>query len=90
MPGSETAPTFRIADGLDQIRVWELVEAKATLVVECAACRRRSLWTPEFMQRRLRRLSGKRLVTLAIKLRCSACRSPYVRIWRQPAASTPQ
>lgn len=83
MPGSETAPPFRIADGLEQIRLWELVEAEVIVALECAACGRRARWTPVFMTTKLRKWSGKRLMNVALKTRCGACRSPHVRLWRE-------
>jgi hypothetical protein len=80
---SEGDPTFRIADGLDQVRIWELVERRVTLTVECVGCCRTTSWPPELIRRRLRANLANRLVGVAGRFRCAACRSPFVRISRE-------
>ena len=85
MPHPEHRPPFRIADGLDQVRLWELIDRRITLSVECDACGHAALWTPLFMDRRLARSKAARLVNVAARVRCGRCRSAYVRIGRAKA-----
>lgn len=86
MPMSEHDPTWKIADNLGQVRVWELIEARVTLALECAACHRRTTWPPDLLKGWLKAALGKRLVTVAGKLRCAGCRSRFVRISRDRPA----
>ena len=85
MPMNEHEPTFRIADNLAQVRLWEIAEAGVTLRVECVSCHRRSAWPPERLRRTLARNLANRLVQVAGRFRCAACRSAFVRIGREPA-----
>ena len=78
---SEGDPTWRIADGLEHVRIWELVEARVTLAIECVSCHRRATWPPDLIAR-LKVNKANRLVGIAGKIRCAACRSRYVRISR--------
>ena len=82
MPQPEHRPSFVIADDLDQARIWELIDARVTVMVGCDACHHTARWSPEFMNRRLTRLKAAKLQTVAYKVRCGRCRSSYVRLWR--------
>ncbi len=88
MPMREDQPTFRIADGLGQVRIWELVERRVTLTIECVSCHRRASWPPDLL-RRLKVNQANRLVGIAGRIRCAACRSRYVRIGREPPPRGP-
>ena len=86
MPMSEHDPPWKIADNLGQVRVWELIEARVTLALECVSCHRRATWPPDLLKGRLKAAMGKRLVTVAGKIRCAGCRSRFVRISRDRPA----
>jgi len=90
----ERASSFRIADNLAQVRLWEIVEAGVTLRVECVACHRRAAFPPDLLRARLRKNLANRLVQVAGRFRCAACRSPFVLIGREgappPAAEPPR
>lgn len=88
MPMTEDGPTFRIADSLEQVRLWEIVEAGVTLMVECVSCHRRTSWPPDLIRRRLKSNLANRLVQVAGRFRCAACRSRYVRICRESQAAS--
>lgn len=81
MPMSESDPTWRIADGLEHVRIWELIEARVTLSIECVSCHRGATWPPDLIAR-LKVNKANRLVAIAGRIRCAACRSRYVRIGR--------
>ena len=83
----EGQPTFRITDELAQVRIWELVEARVTLAVECVSCHRTAEWPPEMVRERLKASLANRLVMVAGRFRCADCRSPYVRISRARGAA---
>lgn len=90
MPMVEHEASFRIEGDLDQVRIWEIVEARVTLVVECVSCHRRTTWPPDLLRGRLNKTLGRRLCQVAGRFRCAACRSRFVRIWRdgaKPAAA---
>lgn len=74
---------FRITADIEQARIWELIEAGVTLALECVGCHRRTTWPPELVRRRLQRDSGKRLIAVASRFRCAACRSPFVLVSRE-------
>jgi hypothetical protein len=82
MPQPEHRPSFVIADDLAQVRIWELIDSRVTVMVGCDACHHTARWSPEFMTRRLARLKAATLQTVAYKVRCGRCRSSYVRLWR--------
>jgi hypothetical protein len=82
MPQPEHRPPFRIADGLGEYRIWQLVEEGVRVKISCDACGHEALWTKAFMQRRLSGVRGHQLMRVASRLRCAGCRSPYVHLWR--------
>lgn len=88
MPMNEREPTFRIEAELGRARLWELVEAGVTLLVECVACRRVASWPPDLLRARLKKSLANRLWQVAGRFRCAACRGRHVRIARDrgPAA----
>jgi hypothetical protein len=69
----EPLTPFTIGDGLEQVRLWELVDRRIRLRVTCQAWRHSAVWGPDFMDRRLGRQKAARLVTIAWRLRCSRC-----------------
>lgn len=79
----EREPTFRIEAGLGRARLWELVEARVTLTVECVGCHRKASWPPALIRARLGRNLANRLVQVAGRFRCAACRGRFVRIYRE-------
>ena len=79
---NEREPTFRIEAELGRARLWELIEARVTLVVECVSCSRVSTWPPDLLRARLRKSLANRLCHVAGRFRCAACRSRFVRIAR--------
>jgi len=80
MPEDERKAPFKIAGDVPPVRVWEAVEQKMSFRLECAACGHQALWTPLYMEKKLRKWKGATLVRVAYKLRCGGCRSQYVRI----------
>ena len=90
MPMNENLPTWRIADNLEHMRIWELVEQRVTLVVECVSCRRHTTWPPELMRKRLKPRMANRLSNVAGRFRCAACRSAFVWISRESKRSGSQ
>lgn len=90
MPMSERDATFRITADLEQARIWELIEAKVTLSIECVSCHRHAAWPPDLIKLHLRRDTGKRLTAVAGKLRCASCHSAFVRIGRERVVGGPR
>ena len=90
MPMNERDPTFRIEAELGRARLWELIEARITLVVECVSCRRTSTWPPDLLRARLKRNLANRLSQVAGRFRCAACRGRFVRIARDRGPSAVQ
>ena len=82
MPENDRTPPFKIADGLGQAHVWQLVEDQITLVIGCVACAHMARWPPRLIGQKLSRQRGATLTRVAARLRCSRCRSCYVRLWR--------
>jgi hypothetical protein len=80
---NEGRHAFRLTADIEQARVWELIEARVTLAFECVGCHRRTTWPPELIRSRLHADRGKRLIAVAGKFRCAACRSPFVLISRE-------
>ena len=81
MPEQEGQPPFKIADGIGEARIWQLIEDQVTVVIGCVSCTHFVRWTPQILNRKLARSRGKMLISVAGKLRCGKCRSRYVRIW---------
>ncbi|MDR3513451.1 MAG: hypothetical protein P4L73_17570 [Caulobacteraceae bacterium] len=73
-------PPWRIADGLGGLAIWSLVDQRVTLVIECDSCPHFAKWTPADLDRRFRRHRGRSLSWIAPRLRCSRCKSNWVRI----------
>lgn len=79
MPEPNRAP-WRISDDLKDWHVWQLIEAGATLVFQCDACPHEARWPPAEIARRLGRHRGRTMIWLGPRLKCSACRSCWMRI----------
>jgi hypothetical protein len=73
-------PPWRIAEGLGGVAIWRLVERNVTLVITCDACPHFAKRASADLERRFRRQRGRTLAWIAPKLRCSRCRSEWLRI----------
>lgn len=79
MPEPNRVP-WLIEEQLGGWAVWQLCEMNVVLTIKCDACQHSARWTPADTKRRLRRHTGRPLWMIARKLRCSACRSEWLRI----------
>lgn len=79
MPHPEHRTPFQIADDLERVRVWQIIESGVSLKVSCDACGHESTWTRGYMARTLARRKGEPLINIAYKMRCG-CGSEYLRI----------
>lgn len=86
MPEPNRAP-YRIEPQLVGWAFWQLVEMRATVIIECDACHHQGVWTPEVLGRRSRLMSGKSFGWIARRLRCSACRSNWLMIYLKPGTT---
>lgn len=82
MPQPDHRPAARIAPDIAQVRVWQLVEAKATLAIECDNCHHAARWPPALIAKKFARHKANTLTNAAPRVRCGNCRSGYVRIWQ--------
>ena len=82
MPEPNHRPPYRFEDGLGSVMLWSLIEQRATIVIECDNCNRKAEWSADYMARQLGKWRNKNIRQIAPKLRCFACRSNWLRIWR--------
>jgi hypothetical protein len=82
MPEPNHRPPWQIAEQLQGWAIWQLVEMKVAIRIECDACYHVARWSPADMNRRLFKHRGRTLAWIGGKLRCSrpGCRSNWVRI----------
>ena len=84
MPEPNRTP-WRVAPDIADRTVSQLIEGRVSVVLDCESCPHMATWTPTDVGRRLGRHRDKTLNALAPRLRCSRCRSEWVRI--SPARS---
>ena len=80
MPEPNRRPPWRIADGLGPWAVWQLVDQRVVLAIACDSCPHAARWGPDQLRRRFRRHQGRTIAWIAPRLRCSKCRSEWIRI----------
>jgi hypothetical protein len=86
MPEPNRHP-WRIAPDLDNVPISQLLERCLDIALECEACPHVATWTPEDVRQRLGGNANKTFNALAKRLRCSRCRSGWVRISLAGSAS---
>jgi hypothetical protein len=84
MPQPDHRPACVLASGLEHARVWELVDKKVSLTLACDNCHHKADWPPEMLARKFAKAKAARMGNVVHKLRCSRCRSNYLRIWAAP------
>jgi hypothetical protein len=80
MPEPNHRPPWQIAGKLGGWAIWQLVEQRVTLVIECDACPNVAKWAPADLNRHLGMVRGRSLAWVAPYLRCSRCKSEWIRI----------
>jgi len=83
MPEPNRSP-WQIQPGLGGWPFWSLVEQRVTVILECEACHHEARWTPAEIDRRSRKVRSKNFGWIARKLRCSKCRSEWVKVSLAP------
>lgn len=73
-------PPWRIASDLGNWAIWQLAERGAVIVIECDSCPHFVRWTPADLTSRFPRSLGRTMAWIAPKLRCSRCRSNWVKV----------
>ena len=81
MPHPDHRPPYQIHGDLNAMRVWEVIETRRRVKISCDSCHHEATWTPQFMEKRLKRQTAWTMVRLAGRLRCAGCRSNYLRMW---------
>jgi hypothetical protein len=76
-------PPWLITAALDGVAIDTLIAKRRTLIIECDACANFSKWGPDELKRRFRRSRHHLISELGPRLRCSRCRSDWVRISAQ-------
>lgn len=89
MPEPNHRPPWRIEERLVRFAIRELIERRVTVVIECDACQHVAKWTAADLKRRLSQQTRRSLAWIAPKLRCSRCRSSWVRLWAEPTTALP-
>lgn len=82
-------PAFQVAGDIRLLSLAALIERGITVNLECEACYHKADWTPEFMEHALARHLATPIWIVARNLRCSECRSEYVRVWKTDAPTEP-
>ena len=82
MPEPNNRPPYRFENGLGALPLWRLIEGRATIVIECDNCHRKAEWSPDYMTRQLGKWRNRNIRQIAPLLRCFACRSNRLHIWR--------
>ncbi|HEX4184194.1 MAG TPA: hypothetical protein VHY34_13145 [Caulobacteraceae bacterium] len=85
MPDPNRLP-WRIDDRLAGMTLGALIEQRAVIVIDCDSCPNVARWTAKDMERRFHRQRHLTLREIGPKLRCSKCRSEWVRIARNDRA----
>ncbi|QUD90581.1 hypothetical protein [Phenylobacterium montanum] len=80
MPEPTRRPPWQIDDKLGGWPIWSLVEQRATIQIECDSCPHFAQWTPADLDRKFRKARGDTFARIAPKLRCTRCRSNWVRV----------
>ena len=73
-------PPWRIVSELDGKAIWWLVDQRVTVLIQCDACPHEARWKPADLDRKFARVRGKTMAYIAPRLRCSRCRSEWVRV----------
>ena len=79
MPEPNRSP-WRVAPDIDNVPVAQLVECRMSVTLDCESCPHVATWTPEDIGRRFGGHGDKTFNWLGSRLRCSHCRSDWVRI----------
>ncbi len=91
MPEPNHRPPWQMEETLGARSIRELVDGQATLTIDCDACCHRARWDPEELARRFGRKPSRSVAALARRLRCSKCRSEWIRLFTSdPVASGPK
>ena len=85
MPEPNREP-YRLQPELAGWAFWQLVEMRATVIIECDACHHKAEWTPEILRSRSRRMPSKNFKWIVRRLRCSKCRSNWLMVYLKPSA----
>ncbi len=81
MPEPNHRPPWQIEDGLGAQTIRQMLDRAVTLTIECDACSHRANWGPEELGRRFGRKPARCVAALAARLRCSKCRSEWIKIY---------
>jgi hypothetical protein len=80
-------PPWRVTPDIGSRPVRELVERHISVMLDCESCPYVTVWTPADISRRFGGHTDKSFDWLGPRLRCSHCRSEWVRISPAPSAS---
>jgi hypothetical protein len=83
-------PAFLIEDRIAGLQLRQLIEQQAVVRITCDACHHAGRWTAGDIERRLGDYQGLPLREIGLWLRCSVCKSEWVRVAqeRQPTAAS--
>ena len=81
MPEPNHRPPWQIEDGLGARTIRELLDQAVTLIIECDGCSHRASWGPKDLARRFGRKPARSVAALAPRLRCSKCRSEWIKVY---------
>lgn len=88
----QNRPAYQVAEDIANVTIDALVTGRVDLNLECEGCYRKSIWDASYLAEHFGKVGHTPVWILAQRLRCSACRGRYVRVWRVEApagASTP-
>jgi hypothetical protein len=74
-------PPWQVAPELNALYGWQLLESGMGLSIHCDACGRITEWHHAFLKRRFKNLQRVRMPEIASRLRCSKCRSNWVKVF---------
>jgi hypothetical protein len=88
MPEPNRLP-WRIEEGLAGTPLGTLIQERTVIVLDCDSCPNRVRWGAEDLERRFQRRRNLTLGEIGPRLRCSKCRSEWVRIERDHRGGKP-
>jgi transcriptional regulator GlxA family with amidase domain len=86
-----SGPPWRVEPKLEAQTIRTLVANREAVVIRCDACRNLARWVPSDLERRFHAHMGVTFARIAPRLRCSRCRSEWVRVsLHRPAPALPR
>jgi hypothetical protein len=91
MPSREMTkpPSISVSDGMGDRTLERTLDEGVMLIVECMDCPYQIVWRPEKLRRLFGGVLTATLADVAVRARCSQCRSQHVRLWRAAPGFAP-